>query len=45
MPIEEKVSRADFVFNNEGPLDKAGQQIEKLWKRLLEEEQLHYHTF
>jgi len=45
IPIEEKVSRADFVFNNEGPLEKAGQQFEKLWKRLLEEEQLHYHTF
>ncbi len=45
IPIDEKVYRSDFVVNNEGPLEQAREQVERLWKKLLEQEELNFHTF
>lgn len=45
MPIDEKVPRADFVLNNEGPMEQAEEQVDVLWKRLRQEEELNFHTF
>jgi dephospho-CoA kinase len=34
MPIEEKMKRADFLINNDGPLNETTVQVEKLLKNL-----------
>ncbi len=34
MPLEEKVSKADYVINNSGNLDSTRREAEKVWKDL-----------
>ncbi len=42
MPIDEKLSKADFVINNEGSLEETKKQVEDLWKALKDiQRQLH----
>ncbi len=38
MPIDDKVLRADFVINNEGPLDETSKTVNNVWKSLIDYE-------
>ncbi len=35
MPITEKIARADFVIDNQGPINQTKKQVEELWQRLV----------
>ncbi|MBN2254559.1 MAG: dephospho-CoA kinase [Deltaproteobacteria bacterium] len=39
MPIDKKITLADFVINNEGTLDQTRTIVHEVWQRLTEEEQ------
>ena len=38
LPLEEKVKSADFVINNDGPLEKTRKQVEEIYSSLKHEE-------
>lgn len=38
MPIDDKVMRADFVINNEGPIEETKKNVDRVWESLLEHE-------
>lgn len=42
MPIGDKIKMADFVVNNQEPLEAARRHIEELWEELLVRERLKY---
>jgi len=42
MPIGDKIKMADFVINNQEPLEAARRHIEELWEELLVRERLKY---
>lgn len=42
MPIGDKIKMADFVINNQEPLESARRYIEELWEELLVRERLKY---
>lgn len=42
MPIGDKIKMADFVINNQEPLESARRYIENLWDELLVRERLKY---
>jgi len=39
LPLEEKIKSADFVINNDGPLEETKRQIEEIYSLLKKEEQ------
>lgn len=38
LPLEEKIKSADFVINNDGPLEKTRRQVEEIYSLLRKEE-------
>lgn len=34
MPLRQKIARADFVIDNQGPINQTKKQVEALWQRL-----------
>jgi dephospho-CoA kinase len=36
MPLSEKVGQADYVINNNGPLEKTQAQVERVWQELVQ---------
>ncbi|HRR40066.1 MAG TPA: dephospho-CoA kinase [Syntrophales bacterium] len=36
IPIDEKVLYADFIINNEGPLDETRKEVDRVWVKLLD---------
>jgi dephospho-CoA kinase len=39
LPLEEKIKSADFVINNDGPLEETKRQVEEIYSLLKKEEQ------
>lgn len=40
IPIDDKVLRSDYIINNEGPLEKTREDVDRVWASLIEKERI-----